>query len=195
MHVTIAATTTLLTRWVSFYAITGTAAASLTGLQFVVIALVAQIRPAKSGGGIDAFSTPTIVHFGTVLLLSAVLCAPWTGLWAPAAVIAVCGAAGMGYAGLVSWRAKRVAEYSLVLEDWLWHIILPLTAHAMLLAAGLTLVRWPTGALFAIAAAALLLLFIGIHNAWDTVTFLVIQRLEAGRQDGERREPPQPPPA
>jgi hypothetical protein len=193
MHVTIAVT--MLTRWVNFYAITGTAAASLTGLQFVVIALVAQIRPSKSGGGIDAFSTPTIVHFGTVLLLSAVLCAPWTGLWAPAALIALCGAAGMGYAGLVSWRAKRVAEYSLVLEDWLWHIILPLTAHAMLLAAGLTLVRWPTGALFAIAAAALLLLFIGIHNAWDTVTFLVIQRLEAGRHDGERRDPPQPPPA
>jgi hypothetical protein len=194
MHVTLAAIT-VLTRWVNFYAITGTAAASLTGLQFVVIALVAQIRPSKSGGGIDAFSTPTIVHFGTVLLLSSVLCAPWTGLWAPAALIALCGAAGMGYAGLVSWRAKRVAEYSLVLEDWLWHIILPLTAHAMLLAAGLTLVRWPTGALFAIAAAALLLLFIGIHNAWDTVTFLVIQRLEVGRQDGERRDPPQPPPA
>jgi hypothetical protein len=194
MHVTIAAIT-VLTRWVNFYAITGTAAASLTGLQFVVIALVAQIRPSKSGGGIDAFSTPTIVHFGTVLLLSAVLCAPWTGLWAPAALIALCGTAGMGYAGLVSWRAKRVAEYSLVLEDWLWHIILPLTAHAMLLAAGLALVRWPSGALFAIAAAALLLLFIGIHNAWDTVTFLVIQRLETERQDGERRDPPQPPPA
>lgn len=190
MHLTLAATT-VLTRWVSFYAITGTAAASLTGLQFVVIALVAQIRPAKSGGGIDAFSTPTIVHFGTVLLLSAVLCAPWEGLWGVAGLIAVCGAAGVGYTCLVWRRAKRVAEYSLVLEDWLWHIILPLTAHAMLLAAGLTLVRWPTGALFAIAAAALLLLFIGIHNAWDTVTFLVIQRLEAAaRQDEELREPP-----
>ena len=194
MHVTLAATT-VLTRWVSFYAITGTAAASLTGLQFVVIALVAQIRPSKSGGGIDAFSTPTIVHFGTVLLLSAVLCAPWEGLWGVAVLIAVCGAAGVGYTCLVCWRARRVTEYSLVLEDWLWHIILPLTAHAMLLAAGLTLVRWPTGALFAIAAAALLLLFIGIHNAWDTVTFLVIQRLETGRQDGARRDPPQPPPA
>jgi hypothetical protein len=189
MHVTIAATT-VLTGWVNFYAITGTAAASLTGLQFVVIALVAQIRPSKTGGGIDAFSTPTIVHFGTVLLLSAVLCAPWTGLWGPATLITLCGAAGIGYAGLVGWRAKRVAEYSPVLEDWLWHVILPLTAHAMLLAAGLTLVRWPAGALFTIAAAALLLLFTGIHNAWDTVTFLVIQRLQAGRQDEDRREPP-----
>jgi hypothetical protein len=190
MHVTLAATT-VLTRWVSFYAITGTAAASLTGLQFVVIALVAQIRPSKSGGGgIDAFSTPTIVHFGTVLLLSAVLCAPWEGLWGVAGIIAVCGAAGVGYTCLVWRRARRVAEYSLVLEDWLWHIILPLTAHMLLFAAGLTLVPRPAGALFVIAAAALLLLFIGIHNAWDTVTFLVIQRLEAERRDEDRREPP-----
>jgi hypothetical protein len=192
MHVTMAATTasTVLTRWMSFYAITGTAAASLTGLQFVVIALVAQIRPGKEGGGIDAFSTPTIVHFSTVLLLSAMLCAPWEGLWCVAALIAVCGTAGVGYTCLVSWRARRVTEYSLVLEDWLWHVILPLTAHSLLLAAGLTLVPRPAGALFVIAAAALLLLFIGIHNAWDTVTFLVIQRLEAGRQDDDRREPP-----
>ena len=188
MHVTIAATA--LTRWIYFYAITGTAAASLTGLQFVVIALVAQMRPSNTGGGIDAFSTPTIVHFGTVMLLSAVLCAPWNGLWAVAGLIAVCGAAGIGYTGLVSWRARRVAEYRLVLEDWLWHIILPMTVHVGLLAAGLALVRQPTGALFTVAAAALLLLFIGIHNAWDTVTFLVIQRLEGSGQDRDRPEPP-----
>jgi hypothetical protein len=31
-----------------------------------------------------------------------------------------------------------------------------------------------TGALFLVAAATLLLLCIGIHNAWDTVTYLTI---------------------
>jgi hypothetical protein len=188
MVVTTAAT--LLTRWVSFYSVTGTAAASLTGLQFVVIALISQMRPSNSGDGIDAFSTPTIVHFGTVLLLSAALCAPWNGLWGAAGLVAVCGAAGVGYSGLVAWRARRVSEYRLVFEDWLFHVALPLTANAMLLAAGLTLVRSPNAALFTIAAAALLLLFIAIHNAWDTVTFLVIQRLQAERRKEDRREPP-----
>jgi len=125
-----------------------------------------------------------------VLALSAMLCAPWEGLWAAAALVALCGAAGIGYAGIVGWRARRVSSYSLVFEDWLWHIILPMTVHVGLLAAGLMLVRRPTGALFTIAAAALLLLFIGIHNAWDTVTFLVIQRLEGRGQDGDRPEPP-----
>jgi len=190
MHVLVAAT--LLTRWVNFYEITGSSAATLTGLQFVALALVAQMRPSNTGGGIAAFSTPTIVHFGTVLLLSAVLSAPWDGLWGAAGLVAVCGAAGMGYAGLVGWRTRRVAAYRMVLEDWLFHLALPLAAHAMLLAAGLTLVRRPAGALFTIAAAALLLLFVGIHNAWDAVTFLVIQRLEAGRHDGDRSAPPSP---
>jgi hypothetical protein len=188
MHLFIAAT--LLTRWTNFYTIAGPAAASLTGLQFVIIALIAQMRLRNSDGGIEAFSTPTVVYFGTVLLLSAVLCAPWDGLSGAAALVAVCGTAGMGYTGLVGWRARRVEAYRLVFEDWLWHVILPLIAYAMLLAAGLELLRRPTGALFTIAAATLLLLFIGIHNAWDTVTFLVIQRLRSERHDEDRQEPP-----
>jgi hypothetical protein len=188
MHLPIAATQ--LTGWANFYAVAGPAAASLTGLQFVIIALIAQMRLRNTDGGIEAFSTPTVVYFSTVLLLSAVLCAPWDGLSGAAALIAVCGAAGLGYTGLVGWRARRVSAYRLVFEDWLWHVALPLIAYAMLLKAGLALVRRPTGALFTIAAATLLLLFIGIHNAWDTVTFLVIQRLQSGQHDDDRQEPP-----
>jgi hypothetical protein len=181
---------TLLTRWENFYAIVGSAAAALTGLQFVVIALIAQMRMRDTNGGIDAFSTPTIVYFTTVLLLSAVLCAPWNGLSGAAALVAVCGAAGVAYAGVVARRARRQTGYRLVLEDWLWHIIFPLTAHAMLLAAGLALVRQPAAALFTIATAALLLLIVGIHNAWDTVTFVVLKRMELDRHDEDRQEPP-----
>jgi hypothetical protein len=33
--------------------------------------------------------------------------------------------------------------------------------------------------MFAIAAATLLLVFIGIHNAWDTVTWLTTRKSEA----------------
>jgi hypothetical protein len=183
---------TLLQRWENFYVIVGSAAAALTGLQFVVIALVAEMRLGNTPAGIDAFSTPTIVHLSTVLLLSAVLCAPWNGLSGIAGLVALCGAAGIGYAGLVVRRALRQTVYRLVIEDWLWHIAFPLTAHAMLLAAGLVLVQRPTGALFAIAAAALLLLVVGIHNAWDTVTYLVIQREQPVQPNGDeaRQQPP-----
>jgi hypothetical protein len=46
--------------------------------------------------------------------------------------------------------------------------------------------RVPSSALFGIAAAAILLLFVGIHNAWDTVTYIAMdqrQQPEGNRED------------
>ena len=67
--------------WENFYVIVGSSAGALIGLQFVVITLIADIpigHGAAQAG--DAFATPTIVHFGAVLLLAAVLSAPWHGI-------------------------------------------------------------------------------------------------------------------
>ena len=189
MHETIAPP--LLAHWEGFYVILGTSAAALTGLQFVVIALVAESRLHGTSAELAAFATPTIVHFSAALLVSAVLSAPWHhGLSIAAFVLAAAGAAGTGYAGLVARRATRQSGYQVVLEDWLWHIVFPAVAYTTIFVAALRLVRHPTGALFTIAGAALVLLFIGIHNAWDAVTYLVTQRLAAERRDAEREKPP-----
>ncbi|HEV8629203.1 MAG TPA: hypothetical protein VGV61_02730 [Thermoanaerobaculia bacterium] len=182
--------TSPLLRWETFYVIVGSSAAALTGLQFVVIALVAESRLRGSGDAIDAFSTPTIVHFSVVLWISAVLSAPWRGLAPVAWVLGITAAGCAGYALLVVRRARRQTSYKPVLEDWLWHIIFPPLAYAMVLGAALAMVRQPTGALFTVAAAVLFLLFIGIHNAWDTVTYVALQHMEARPENAERREPP-----
>ncbi len=53
--------------------------------------------------------------------------------------------------------------------------------------AGACLPGRPVGALFAVAAAAVGLLLIGIHNVWDTVTYLVAggrPRRPSGRPAG-----------
>jgi hypothetical protein len=184
----------LLARWANFYVIVGSSAAGLTGLQFVVIALAAGMRQQRkqSAVGIDAFSTPTIVYFSTALFLAAALSAPWNGLVPVAFLFATCGAAGTCYCLVVARRTQQLTAYKLVLEDWIWHIVLPLVTHLALLAAGLALPRHPSGALFTIAAALLLLLFIGIHNAWDTVTFLVVYGPPGAQDDEERPAPPPP---
>jgi hypothetical protein len=44
------------------------------------------------------------------------------------------------------------------------------------------------GALFAVAGGALLLLIDGIHNAWDTVTYIVSNRIAPNENDEERHE-------
>jgi hypothetical protein len=54
-------------------------AGALIGLQFVVITLVADSPNSRDmERASSAFATPTIVHFGAVLLLSAILSAPCT---------------------------------------------------------------------------------------------------------------------
>ena len=62
-------------------------------------------------------------------------------------------------------------------EDWLFHALLPLVAYAALAVSASTAHAHERRALFLVAAAALLLLFIGIHNAWDIATYdVLIQR-------------------
>jgi hypothetical protein len=165
------------TTWESFYVIVGSSAAALTGLQFVVIALVAEAQRASTTKEIDAFGTPTVVHFCAVLLVSATLSAPWTGITGAAAALAIAGLAGVVYIGLVVRRARRQTGYKPVLEDWLFHAIFPFVAYLCLAVAPLTMFRDATESLFCIGAAALLLLFVGIHNAWDTVTWIAVTRL------------------
>src|SRR5205814_10035672 len=72
-------------------------------------------------------------------------------------------------------RTRRQTEYQPVLEDWLWHTVFPLVSYTALLVAALLLPGNPAPALFVIAAATVLLLFIGIHNAWDNVTYIAIE--------------------
>ena len=61
---------TVLEGWKNFYVIVGSSAGALIGLQFVVITLIATkpiVRVDALAGG--AFATPSVVHFGVVLLL------------------------------------------------------------------------------------------------------------------------------
>jgi hypothetical protein len=173
--------------WEAFCLIVGGAAAALTGLQFVVIALVTEAQSARSLKEIDAFGTPTIVHFSAVLLISAILTAPWHSLSAVSLSLGVCGLTGVIYSGVVLYRARRQTGYKPVFEDWLFHTALPLVAYGVLATAAFDLSRDTEAALFAVAAATLLLLFIGIHNAWDTVTWIAVEHSRKSREGDQER--------
>lgn len=173
------------TAWESFYVIVGSSAAALTGLQFVVMALVAESSMKSTTREVDAFGTPTVVHFSVVLFVSAVLSAPWHGLAGAGLFIASAGLFGVVYSGIVIRRASGQTEYKPVLEDWLFHAVFPIGGYGVLLVAGLALVSHATAALFPIAGIALLLLFIGIHNSWDTVRYVAVGRPASSQADRE----------
>jgi hypothetical protein len=175
-----------LASWQNFYVIIGTAAATLTGLMFIVITLLVGLRVSVAGNGIAAFNTPNVVHFGAALLIAALLSAPWQVLWNVSLLLGLLGIAGMTYTVIVIRRARHLTTYQPVMEDWLWHSIFPLVSYTAFVVAAIGLLGNPTLALFIIGGALVLLLFIGIHNAWDNVTYLV---LEIAQSENKPRDP------
>ena len=175
---------TPLNEWQNFYVIVGSAAGGLTGLQFVVMALIADM-PAidQESQAISVFSTPSIVNFGVVLLLAAVLVMPWHSVKPISIIWGVAGAAGIIYTAVTGWRFSRQRAYTPVFEDYFFRVIMPVIGYAVLGAAAFTARNHDRIALFQVAAVALMLLFIGIHDAWDNATYLVFYKRGAVKPD------------
>ena len=172
--------------WENFYVIVGSSAGALIGLQCVVITLIADMPIARGDAQASAaFATPSVVHFGVVLLLSGIVSAPCSGIAVVAPLWGVAALGGLAYVLIVARRLRLQTLYKPGFEDWLFHVLLPFGAYATL--AGSACEAWlsPRPALFFVGGAVLLLLFIGIHNAWDAVTYHVFVRreqMEAERQ-------------
>ncbi len=168
---------TALAGWENFYVIVGSSAGALVGLQFVVITLIASAPITRgTAQAASAFATPTIVHFVAVLLLSALLSAPWHSVGTAAVLWGLVGLGGVVYAAIVARRMRGQAAYRPDLEDWSFHAVLPFAAYTTLAVSAYAARTHPREALFGVGAAALLLLLIGIHNAWDAVTYQVFVR-------------------
>ena len=177
----------LLNNWQNFYMLIGTAAATLTGLMFVVTTLIAGIDAHLTtlNAAVSAFNTPTVVQFGAVLLLAGILSAPWPTLSSLSLLLGLVGLGLVFYSIVVLRRMRRVPHYQSTLEDWLWYMALPFLAHLLLIVAAFVLPGNPASALYMISAAMIVLLLTGIRNAWDMVTFLAVERAhsEDKRQD------------
>jgi hypothetical protein len=165
----------LLDGWSNFYVIVGSSAAGLTGLTFVVIALVSDVQTVRLSG-LRAFVTPIVMHFGSALWLSALLCIPGHTAVSVAACMIVSGAILSAYGATTTYRMYRGrALYNPVLEDWIWNAALPSLCYLGLLVAGVLALQRTALALYIIGAAALTLLFVGVHNAWDLAVWVTVE--------------------
>ena len=179
--------------WANFYVVVGSSAGALIGLQFVVVTLIANtpvVRDAALASG--AFSTPSVVHFCVALLLSALLTAPWQGIRTVSVLWCLAGLSGLLYEVFVTLRMQKQTAYRPVFEDWVFHSLLPLGAYLTLTITAFTAYSNSRQSLFFVAGAVLLLLFVGIHNAWDGITYHVFvyrrRQIEQKDDDDERRD-------
>ncbi len=164
---------TELTEWNSFYVIAGSSAGALIGLQFVVLTLISERPSARSAEAGAAFATPSVVHFGVVLLLSAALSAPWYSIRTVGLFWGLVGVIGTAYSVIVGRRMNRQTAYRPVFEDWLFYLMLPLVGYVVLIISAFFSGPYPRRSLFLVAAVTMLFLFVGIHNSWDAVTYHV----------------------
>ena len=178
-----------LSDWQNFYTIMGTAAATLTGLMFVVTTLIAGLDAHLStlNAAVSAFNTPTVVHFGAVLMLAGILSAPWQTFSSLSLLLGLLALGMVVYSIIVLRRMRRVPNYQSTLEDWLWYMAFPLLAHVLLIVAAFVLPKNPSSALYIVGSAMLLLLLVGIRNAWDMVTFLAVERAHSENKNRESR--------
>ena len=169
----------MLSAWNSFYVMMGSSAAALTGLVFIVVTLIRDQRRRGSEAGMATFTTPTVVHFGCALFTSALMSAPFGSLIPIAIVLVLVGAGGLFYVVRIAIQTSRLQSYRPDVEDWAWHVGLPSVAYATLIIGAIAMLGAAAPALYAPAAAVALLILIGIHNAWDVVTFLATGKAEA----------------
>jgi hypothetical protein len=170
----------LLAGWDNFYVITGGAAGGLTGLTFVVITLAAdahRVRPV----GVKTFVSPTIVHFGAILALAAYLSMPRHTVVSLSLGLGVVGLAGLIYIATIAVAIHRMkGAYRAVPEDWIWNVILPALCFGVLLIMGLLFSTRSKPCLYGVAAAIMLLMIVGIHNAWDIAVWNSINKQKGG---------------
>ncbi len=168
--------------WDNFYVILGSAAAALLGLTFVVIALISERR--ANPAGLAGYITPTVVHFGTVLGLSCFASVPHQNVLGLSLGFGSTATGLLLYTGAIVASMRRFAQqYVPVLEDWVWHVILPAIVYGVLLAMAFFLWRDPRESMYGIASALLLLLFVGIHNSWDVAVSVTAQNKKDDEKD------------
>ena len=156
--------------WHDFYLTTGAGAAAILGATFVVATLVSNVR--ERSVGLKGFITPTAVHLASVFTGSAILLMPTLDVFKAIAFFFLGGCAGVVYCAIV-WT--RIRHMKIDVPDRLWYAALPVLCYAAFAAGAVLIWQGRTFAfeLFGIAFVALMV--IGVRNAWDMATFMIMR--------------------
>lgn len=160
--------------WQNYYTLLGEVSATLTGLMFVAASLGIRLLDDTSGPKIQTFITPTVLYFSLVLLLSALMNMPTQTRLSLAADVGVLGLLAAAYSVSHLGRLHTFSHAGILTRGaWVWTVAAPLFAALWLLGAAFGLYDSAHWALNAEAVGALLLVMVGLHNAWDVTLRLV----------------------
>jgi hypothetical protein len=168
-----------LASWRDFYALLGTASATMIGLLFVAASVGSGVFSSDKRAPLRMFLSASIVNFSSILAVSLIVLTPLTNRALVGALVIAAGLFGLAFYGVTGRETVRDGLYQKIdLEDRIWYAFLPVAAYLLETATGITLAAgyalgWPALALTAGA-----LLVIGVHNAWDITVWSISRRRE-----------------
>jgi hypothetical protein len=164
----------MLDGWSSFFAMTGSAGATLVGLLFIVVTLNTHLSTSRTMDIARASMTPALYSFGGVIFQSMIVLVPWRSAWHGGVVFVVVGIFGLIYR-LNAVRVRKGLHLRSIQGpvDRIFHNVLPVGASIILILGG---GGWVVGAVFApfaIAGASTLLLVSGIYRTWGETLAMI----------------------
>jgi hypothetical protein len=180
----------MLSEWESFYLLTGSAAAALIGLLFIVATLMTDVPQSSAERGDKFYMTPIVFHLCVILVLSAMALAPVL----TASVFGIaCGLAavvGVAYGayvfqGIFNVRAEVTPHWS----DKYCYGLGPTLAYVALALIAFGFLRNREWTAAGVASVLVVLLLLGIRNAWDLVTYLAPKQSEAAASIEDANKP------
>ncbi len=167
----------MLSDWSSFFAMTGSAGATLVGLLFVVVTLGTGLPTSRTLDIARATMTPALYSFSGVLLQSMVALVPWRSIWPAGVIFVVLGIGGVVYR-ISAIRLRSTLHLKAISGpiDRIFHNVVPLVASVSLLAGGAGLIAGADFGPFAVAGSSMLLLVSGIYRTWgETLALIALQ--------------------
>ena len=169
--------------WHDFYVMTGLSAAVLIGLLFVVVTLTANYNRAVTLPAARIYVTPTLFHFASIAVVSAVSLIPAGRAGLIGIVLIGCGVGGLAYAAMVTLALSgRHRPDIMHWTDPVFYALLPALVYLGLLASGIAFLEKVLNAPYYAAAALIVLLLLGVRDTWDVTLW-------------SAHHPEQPPPA
>jgi hypothetical protein len=163
--------------WQTYYFMVGTASATLIGLMFIAVSLGADLPAATDEQGVSTFVTPMLIHFGSVLAISAVMLVPtFRQMSLGVALVAI----GLGFTLYSLWIRRQFINHpssgNYSKSDWKWYVYFPIVGDVLVILTGIWLLMGSTDALDLLAVALVVLLIISVRNTWDLMMWIAQYR-------------------
>jgi hypothetical protein len=162
--------------WHDLYMLVGTASATLVGLLFVAASVGARFFTADRHMALRLFLSPSVVHFTSVLVACLIAISPLRSWKVLAAFLGGDSLFGLLYAAVV-WRnmVRHGFTTNIDVEDRVCYAVLPALGYAIMAAACLVLADEVDAGCGMLAFAMVVLLLVGIRNAWDMTAWMIIR--------------------